>query len=84
LKFRSQNIYGWSLNYSPVNTIGATIRVVPEPVAWIFVNSIMTTTTQITVYWDDFTNDYDRGDSEITSFNLQWDIGTDGAEWADL
>lgn len=27
LKFRSYNRYGWSLNYSPTNTVGATIKV---------------------------------------------------------
>jgi len=29
LKFRSYNRYGWSLNYSPTNTVGATIKVQP-------------------------------------------------------
>lgn len=27
LKLRSYNKYGWSLNYSPTNTVGATIKV---------------------------------------------------------
>jgi len=38
----------------------------------IFVNATATTTKQITVYWNALAG-ADTGDSEILSYNLQWD-----------
>jgi hypothetical protein len=84
VKFRSYNKYGWALDYSPVNQIGATIRTEPEAPPVIYVNPTLTSTTQITVWWDAYTLQSAMGDSEIISYNLQWDIGTSGSEWADL
>jgi hypothetical protein len=36
------------------------------------------------VYWDAYSSEEMKGDSEIISYNLQWDIGTGGVEWTDL
>lgn len=73
-KLRSYNAYGWSVDYSPEIQVGsATVRVEPQPVHQIFVNPVETTTARISVYWDSFVDPTDFGDSEVTSYNLQWD-----------
>jgi len=41
----AKNFYGWSLALSPVNTNGATVRVVPSQMGTIFVNAFATSTT---------------------------------------
>lgn len=42
-----------------------------------------TTESQIEVIWLPLTGD-NTGDSPITSYNLQWDAGTNGAQWFDI
>lgn len=83
-KIRSMNAYGWSLAHSPENAIGATIRVEPVAVGTIFINAFETTTQQVTVYWSELESGEDRGDGLILSYNLQWDSGTNAAEWTNL
>jgi hypothetical protein len=64
------NVYGWSLSYSPVNTNGATIKVVPSQMGTIFVNAFATTTTQVTVYWSALSPGAACGDATILSYDL--------------
>jgi len=42
-----------------------------------------TSETQIEVLWSALSGDA-TGDSAITSYNLQWDAGTNGAQWFDI
>jgi hypothetical protein len=69
-KVRAYNSYGWSLDYSPVNSIGAAVRVVPVAVGTIYINAFETTEEKVAVYWSDLTLSDDRGDSVILSYNL--------------
>ena len=39
-----------------------------------------TSTELIAVFWDTITNP-DNGDSEVTSYSLEWDVGSNGATW---
>ena len=84
VKFKAYNVYGWALEYSTVNTEGATIRTEPNKPPVIYANPELTSTTQVTVWWDLYSVSAEMGDSSILSYNLQWDIGTSGVEWADL
>lgn len=36
------------------------------------------------MWWSEIEVSAASGDSEITSYNLQWDVGTSGTEWHDL
>ena len=84
-KLRSYNAYGWSADYSPeIQVGGATVRVEPQKINQIFVDPVETTTARISVYWDSFVDPEDFGDSEVTSYNLQWDQNTSGSMWYDL
>lgn len=83
-KLRATNAYGWALDYSPINTIGATIRTEPVTMGTIFVNAFETTTQQVTVYWDELTTGEDRRDSIVLSYNLEWDSGSSGSVWTTL
>ena len=60
------------------------MRTEPQAAAAIFVDASQTSTSRVTVYWDAYTTNEQKGDSEIISYNLQWDIGTGGVEWTDL
>jgi hypothetical protein len=40
VKFRAYNSYGWALEYSPVNQVGATVRTEAEAPPVIFVNPV--------------------------------------------
>ena len=50
----------------------------------IYINAFETTTERVTVYWSELTASTDIGDSLILSYNLQWDSGTNSAEWTNL
>jgi hypothetical protein len=41
-KLRAKNFYGWALDYSPINTIGARVRKEPDSMGTIFVNAFET------------------------------------------
>lgn len=81
VKIMAFNFYGWSRNYSPVNTAGALTRVEPVQPGPIFVSPVDTTTKQVAVYWSALLG-ADTGDSNIISYNLQWDQAI--GEWTDL
>lgn len=40
-----------------------------------------TSTTMIQVHWDTISSPQD-GDSDVTSYSLEWDVGSDGETWA--
>ena len=83
VKIMAYNLYGWSRNYSPVNAVGALTRVEPVQAGQIFVSPLDTTTKQVGVYWSALLA-ADTGDSNIISYNLQWDQAIPGGEWIDL
>ena len=72
-KITVHNLNGWS-EFSDVNTDGARIETVAEKMATPLRNT-NTNISQIVVDWVVPSND---GFSEIVSYNLQWDSGTDG------
>ena len=78
-KVAAHNQNGWS-DYSEPNTVGAQIETVPFKLD-APTRDPTTTTFQIVVDWLPPSND---GYSEIISYNLQWDSGTDGATWTNL
>ena len=83
-KVQSYNSYGWADSYSPINTSGETLRVEPTTMGTIYINAFETTIERVTVYWSELTTGEDIGDSLILSYNLQWDSGTNSAEWTNL
>ena len=83
-KVRSRNLFGWSLEYSPPNTVGVTVRIEPTKMGTVLNNAFETTTERVTVFWNELTTYDSRGGSQILSYNLQWDSGTSGAQWTDL
>lgn len=67
---------GWS-DYSAVNIApGATVKTEPEQMG-VPMNGPLTDEYRIDVFWNALTTPND-GDSEITSYNLQYDNGTQG------
>jgi hypothetical protein len=53
----------------------------------IFVNSVETTTSQISVYWNTMTTGEEIGDSALTTFHLMWDQNSGGLtelDWFNL
>ena len=79
VKVAAHNSNGWG-EFSDVNVDGAIIETVPGVMVPPTRNS-ETNILQIVVDWDPPVND---GYSEIVSYNLQWDSGTDGTTWSNL
>lgn len=69
-KVRSRNLYGWSLDYSPPNTVGVTVRIEPTKMGTVLNNAFETTTERVTVFWNELTTYDSRGGSQILSYNL--------------
>jgi hypothetical protein len=53
--------------------VGATIRVQPDPVGALYVDAFQTSAQQVTVYWSPLVFGVATGNSEIYSYNLQFD-----------
>ena len=84
VKVQAYNLRGWS-TLSVVNSNGARVEVVPVKID-LPMNGALTTETQVDVYWNPLTTLDQMGGSTCTiiSYNLDWDKGTDGAEWEEL
>ena len=79
VKVAAHNLNGWG-DFSEVNIVGAQIETVPGQLLAPTRNA-ETNTIQIVVDWQPPTND---GFSDIVSYNLQWDSGSEGATWTNL
>jgi hypothetical protein len=51
---------------------------------YVSVDAFETTISQISVFWAPFTTSPEMGDSMLLTYNLQWDRGTNEANWVDL
>lgn len=81
VKVRSMNINGWS-EYSDSNIEGAMI--LTEPATLLRpTRGIQTSQYQIHLEWQALEGDEIRG-AYVTSYYLQWDYGTNEAQWYDL
>ena len=81
-KIQARNEYDFS-NLSPANSGMAQIQTQPSLVQNL-VRGSATSETQIEVDWDSLTTHSQIGGSSIISYNLQWDVGTNGLFWVDL
>jgi hypothetical protein len=81
VKFRAQNIRGWS-DYSDPNNSGVTIKTEPDMMT-IPINGDLTDEWRIDVSWLPMVSP-ENGDSAITSYDLQYDNGTGGFIWYSL
>ena len=80
-KIRSRNINGWS-DFSSESTSSALI--ITEPVTMGAIRrGEFTDHYHIHIVWDALVDDQMRG-SQITSYYVQWDKGTNAQEWYDL
>ena len=79
VKVAAHNLNGWG-DFSEVNSVGAIIETVPGEMLPPTRNP-ETSTVQIVVDWLPPVND---GYSDIVSYNLQWDSGTEGETWTNL
>lgn len=77
-KVRARNVRGWS-ELSLANTAGATVKTEPEQMG-VPVNGPLTDEYRIDVSWSALSTPL-NGDSDITSYNLQYDNGTQGFIW---
>lgn len=75
------NVNGWSVP-STANTVGALVEVKPLQMAPV-TEGADTLENQIEIDWVALT-DTDTGGATITSYNLQWDKGTNGATWYNI
>lgn len=69
-RVRARNYYGYSNDYSQVNTQGALLRTTPQAMGTIYVDAFKTTSNQVSVYWNNFVTSAQKGDSEIISYTL--------------
>ena len=76
------NVNGWGLS-SETNSGGARVRTAPR-----FMNPPQrfetTNDNQIYIYWASIETYEDTGGSVVISYGLQWDSGTDGAQWSEV
>ena len=79
VKVAAHNLNGWG-DFSDINIAGAIIETVPGQML-APTRDPETNTVQIVVDWLPPVND---GYSEIVSYNLQWDAGSDGETWTNL
>jgi hypothetical protein len=76
IQIYAKNQYGTS--GATTNSGSENVETVPpKPNSPSRVNAL-TDTSQITMTWTELTEDIDTGGSAITSYQLQWDSGTDG------
>mmetsp|Transcript_33983 Transcript_33983/g.25072 ORF Transcript_33983/g.25072 Transcript_33983/m.25072 type:complete len:122 (-) Transcript_33983:157-522(-) len=73
------NINGWS-DFSDANSVGINAQGAPSAITVFASDASQTDESQIEVHWSAPSN----GGSAITSYNLQWDAGTNGASWSNL
>lgn len=81
-KARARNAWGYGA-YSEINTSGAFIQTEPVAPASPVLDIVTSTLNKIKVDWPALTG-LKTGESPITSYNLQWDAGTNKATWSDL
>jgi len=82
VKVRANNPIGWS-SYSAENTSGAEVETVPSTMSSLARGS-ETSTVQIEVDWTALTLDSETGGSDITTYWLQYDKGTNEVTWYTL
>ena len=75
------NINGWS-SFAPTNSDGAQILTEPAQMGTPS-RGILTDQNHIHIVWDSLVDDELKG-SQISSYYLQWDKGTNGVSWYDL
>lgn len=80
-KVRAYNDRGWS-EYSLENTSGGLMQTKPHLMAPVTRDSA-TTDIAIIVNWLALSSP-ENGDSDVIAYNLQWDRGSQGANWYDL
>lgn len=76
----AHNVYGYATLPSTVNSSGAKIRQAPDQMIIPTVDSY--SDTSVTISWSALTGTA-TGNSDITSYNLQWDNGS-GSTFTDL
>ena len=79
------NEKGASATPSDTSAGDATAKTVPAQMASdTIVRGQETSEYQVHVQWSELATEVETGGSPITSYNLQWDQGTDGGSWTDL
>jgi hypothetical protein len=81
-KVQARNARGWG-PFSAENTAGALVITVPLAMAAPVRDSAATTTAQIKVSWTALVAPA-NGMSDVLTYNLEWDAGSDGAAWAEV
>ncbi|CDW74138.1 pa14 multi-domain protein [Stylonychia lemnae] len=81
VQVQASNQRGWG-DLSVDNTDIPTIQTAPRTMT-IPQRDSSTSTSQIVVNWQTISSP-DNGDSDVTSYNLQWDAGSDGLSWFSL
>jgi len=82
-KVRARNLYGWSL-LSEANTDGARIQTAPAKIQDLVEDNSMTSEEQLVFRWSLLTTGSETGGTEIISYNVQYDRGTNSKTWYNL
>lgn len=82
-KVRARNLYGWSL-LSEANTDGARIQTAPAKIQDLVEDNSMTSEEQLVFRWSLLTTGSETGGTEIISYNVQYDRGTNSKTWFNL
>jgi len=80
-KVRSHNLLGWSLAYSSPTTAGGQVKTEPLQPPTAPTEGSATDDNQIQVEWAALTGDY-TGQDDILFYEVQWDAGSNGQNWA--
>lgn len=70
-------------SFSELNTVGARVQTEPVP-PQMPTEGLLTNMVQVEVEWLEITAYETTRGSQITSYNLRWDAGTNGFEWFNL
>jgi hypothetical protein len=81
VRIQAYNAYGWGATSTSVAV--ETVRTVPQKMNTP-VRDGTTSTTLLVLTWAELTTSTETGNSEILSYNVQWDQGTTGADWYHL
>lgn len=76
-KIRARNQYGWSL-LSEANIDGARIQTAPAQVLNLLEDNELTSEEQLVFRWSLLETEAETGGTEIISYNVQFDKGTNG------
>ena len=77
VRVRAHNFYNVAVDFSPMNTVGAHVRSVPNQMGPLSITA--NTESEVTLVWSELTGTL-TGNSEITAYHFYWDDNSGTAD----